>query len=73
MTRKFNSFFDFLRKTPKNLTSIIVIWCMSLLLMQGVYSARYEMHAGWQIFSYTFLLLIMFLGFLRVWLIYKKF
>lgn len=68
----YKSFYDFLRKTPKNLTSLIMIWGMSLILLYGLYNARYEMHTGWQIFSYIFIGVIIFLGWLRVWQIYQK-
>lgn len=69
---KYKSFFDFVCKTPKNLASIVVIWGMCLLLFSGVFEARYEMHLGWQVFSYVFLLSIVILGWLRVYLIYRK-
>lgn len=72
--KKYNSFWEFLKATPRNLTSVLLIWGMSIA---GIILFAKDMEASqtetiWRVLYFSFIGLIMFLGILRVWLLYKK-
>lgn len=70
--RRYGSIWHFLRKNPKNLWSVIIIWIMAITCGIVTYTDRAYMSASACIFVISFLVLIMMLGVLRVKLIYDR-
>lgn len=66
------TFLQFLKNTPSNLLSIVVIWAMCIAGMVMTYKTRMDFEPFWYTFMYGFMALIMFLAILRVYLIWKK-
>jgi len=70
---EYKNFWDFLKKTPKNLASILSIWGMCLTMIIVLLFAGHELDPEWVRYGLiAFLFFIMFMGYLRVELIYKK-
>ena len=65
-------FVRFLGRFRKNFNSVVIINVMAWAGIIVVYYDAYSMEIGWLIFSYCFLALIIFLGWLRVWLLHKR-
>lgn len=70
--KKYKSYWDFLKSTPKNLSSIMVIWGMSLLCLFTMYGEEFD--PEWtKHFANGFIVCVMVLGLYRPYTIYKKF
>jgi len=70
--KKYTSFWSFLRDTPKNTWSIILIWGMAIAGMIVSTQDKSDFDKGVYEGVLIFLSLIMFLGWFRVWMIYQK-
>ena len=70
---KYTSLWDFLIKTPKNLWSLITIWgmCIAGMVVSIMDIRNFDNGTVWAL-TMMFLTLIMFLGWYRVYLLYKK-
>lgn len=67
------NFLKFLKETPKNLWSIIVIWAMAIAGIVVITASWDTFDPAWTAWgSVIFLLLIMYLAVLRVWRIWKS-
>ena len=69
--RKYKSLWDFLNKTPKNLWSLVIIWGMCLIMIPVFIQDMGQTEVFWRWFFFIFMGLIMFLGWYRVWKLYK--
>jgi len=70
---KYKNYWDFLKKTPKNLTSIIIIWAMCIAGLIVVASDPTFDPPWTQEASIGFLVVIMGLAYYRPYTIYKRF
>lgn len=70
--KKYTSFILFLLDTPRNLLSVILIWGMAIAGMVVSHQTREDFDPGVYEGVIIFLLAIMFIGWLRVYLLYKR-
>ena len=70
MREEYTSLWDFLKKTPKNLWSVVIIWAMCLFMGIGAWVT--ELATVWRTFLTGFLITIMYLAVIRVKQIYDK-
>ena len=71
----YTSYWDFLKKTPKNLWSIVVIWAFALAIMIPAALEPAEFFdPSWSKYGIiAFMGIIMIMGYLRPYTIYIKF
>lgn len=70
--KKYTSFILFLLDTPRNLFSVAIIWAMALGGMVVCNQTKEDFDPGFYEGTIAFLITVMFLGWLRVFLIYKR-
>jgi len=70
--KKYKSIWSFLKDTPRNMASVIIIWAMSIGGMVVSHQTREDFDPGVYEGVIIFLLAIMFIGWLRVYLLYKR-
>lgn len=70
MKEQYKSLWDFLVKTPKNMFSVMLIWAMAIAgIILGTQDFEELKSAGFIIYV-SFLILIIVLGYVRVYLLY---
>lgn len=69
----YKNFWEFLKATPRNLFSALLITSMSIIFIVSAIITRDEFDPYWTLYLVLgFMILVSFLGWLRVWLIYKR-
>lgn len=75
MENTYKNYWDFLKKTPKNLRSIVVIWGMALIFISTAIATPYEaFDPSWSKYGLIiFMVGVMGAGLYRPYTSYKKF
>lgn len=71
--KRYKNYWNFLKSTPKNLASVILIWGMAIVALITIYGDNSFDPAWAKDFAIGFIVVVMALGIYRPYTIYKKF